>query len=385
VLAVAPVSPSPPVSVAVGEASACAILRSSAVDCWGAGDHGQLGNGAISDSSNPVEVTGLTTASIVAVGANHACALLPTGYSASPGPFQYVPDGGVECWGDNSHGQLGDGTTSDSAVPVAVAGITDAVTISAGGDHTCAQLLSGEIDCWGDNSHGQLGDGTTTDSPTPVAVSGLGQVRGVATGEFHTCTTLVNDNGTPAGVSCWGDNSHGQLGDGTTTDSPTPVDVAGLTDAQGLVAAGSGTCAATPTDGPLCWGDNSHGQLGDGTTTDSSTPVAVAGTPQSGETDDLALGDASACTLAGPTISLTCWGDNSHGQLGDGTTTDSPTPVTVSGIAQVGQIALGGTESCAYTQPDSAVRCWGDNSHGQLGDGTTTNRSTPTLVTGLDP
>ncbi|RIB35140.1 MAG: hypothetical protein BXU00_02990 [Candidatus Nanoclepta minutus] len=242
-----------------------------------------------------------------------------------------------------------------------------------GASHSCALKSDGTVWCWGGNWYGQLGDGTTTNRYTPVQVRGLTNVTQIALGASHSCA--LRSDGT---VWCWGWNSDGQLGDNTTTNRYTPVQVRGLTNVV-QIALGEAHSCALKSDGTVwCWGGNWYGQLGDGTTTNRYTPVRVVNLTN---VVQIALGEAHSCALRSDGT-VWCWGWNSYGQLGDGTTTNRYTPVQVGGLTNVTQIALGAAHSCAL-KSDGTVWCWGWNSYGQLGDGTTTNRYTPVQVRGL--
>ncbi len=302
----------------------------------------------------------------LAAGYAHSCTLTPAG--------------GVQCWGGNNSGQLGDGTTTSTASlkPFGVTGLDSGVlAIASGYAHSCALTQAGAVLCWGSNSSGQLGDGTTTNRLTPVMVSGLSSgVVAIAASGGQTCA--LNQAGT---VLCWGYNGYGQLGDGTTTTRLTPVPVTGLSSGVVAIAASGGhTCALTQVGAVRCWGQNNYGQLGDGTTANRLSPVAVTGLGSG--VVGIALGNQNTCALT-QTGAVLCWGYNANGQLGDGTATNRAAPVAVSGLSS-GAVAIvaGGNHTCALTQA-GAVLCWGYNANGQLGDGTYTSRLTAVAVTGL--
>jgi len=349
-------------SIAAGDGHACGNTAGGGLKCWGFNSTGQLGNGSTTNSSTAVDVFGLDRGVVsVATAAYSTCAL--------------TEDGAVRCWGLNGSGQVGDGSNTNRSTPVAVSGLGGGVVaISAGWEHMCALTSAGGVKCWGAGNSGQLGRGSSTASNVPVDVNGLTSgVVAISTGVYHSCAL------TSAGVvRCWGGNFSGQLGDGTTNASTTPVDVVGLeAGTLALEAFGEHGCALTATRGLVCWGRGTSGQLGQGANASSSRPVAVAG-----------LGSGVAAVNAGSfhTCALTqggavqCWGFNSNGQLGDGTTTNRNVPVGVSGLGSgVLAIGLGGNFSCALVE-DGGARCWGFNSSGRLGDGTTTQSSTPVVV-----
>ncbi len=353
-----------------GSGHSCALTPAGGVKCWGHNVYGQLGDGTAVNRYAPVDVVGLSGGVVsITAGRYHTCALMGTG--------------GVKCWGDNFYGQLGDGTTTMRYTPVNVTGLTSGVVaVSAGDLHTCALTGTGAVKCWGSNYSGQIGDGTNTDRHAPVSVSGLTSgIAYIAAGGSHTCAIPA-----AAPAKCWGDNGYGQLGDGTTTDRSAPVNVVGLSSHIGQIAAGTRhTCALTAMGGVLCWGQNSHGQVGDGTTTHRTTPRTVCadaacGSPLYGVT--VAAGYSHTCALTGAG-GLLCWGDNSFGEIGDGSTTDHTTPVGAAGLATgVQAVAAGDEHTCAVTT-DGGAKCWGANFFGQVGDGTTSHRATPRDVVGM--
>src|SRR2546428_1718020 len=222
----------------------CALFGDGTAQCWGRNDDGQLGDGTFTSSSTPLRVGGLTGAAAVSGGFYHTCALLG--------------DGTVQCWGRNAEGQLGDGSSIGTRAPTRVIGITGALAVSGGFQHTCALLSDGTVQCWGRNAEGQLGHGTTTSSATPVRVGGVTGAVAVSAGILHTCALLANGT-----VKCWGavGNGFGQLGNGATTGSSTPVTVTGT----GVVWTSSNAAVATIDAGGRATG------LGAGTATIAAT------------------------------------------------------------------------------------------------------------------
>jgi alpha-tubulin suppressor-like RCC1 family protein len=262
-------------SLAARQYGTCALLDRGSVECWSNRDAGP-----------PYEVA--SSATSVSSGYGHSCAVLSTAK--------------VQCWGQNSDGQLGE-----------LASLSDVVAITAGDSHTCALLIAGNVKCWGSNSWGQLGFRSPFKSPTPVDVPGLSSgVAAIAAGGLHTCALLITGV-----VKCWGNNGGGQVGNGTRTTLPVtpPVTVAGLRARVTSINAGAGhTCVLLSIGGAQCWGDNSYGQLGDGTNSWRVVPTDVVGLPSNGGSPTrsytaTAVEDPSkSCTISAPASTCTITG-----------------------------------------------------------------------------
>ncbi len=350
-------------AISAGKAHACALTTSGGLKCWGWNNYGQLGDGTHTSRSLPMYVSGMESGIVdVSTGYGHTCAL--------------TASGGVKCWGSNIRGVLGDGTTTPRSLPVDVAGLSsDVVEISVGNSFSCAVTVDGGVKCWGDNTNGQLGDGTTTNRYTPVSVIGLTEpVESVAAGFADSACALT----VSGGVMCWGWNNNGQLGNGTTTNSSSPVNVIGLS--SGVLSLDLGyyhACAVTSSNGVVCWGDNSYAQLGNGTLTDRSIPGDVSGLPNGVVSVDMGSIHSCALTSAG---GLKCWGNNGDGRLGDGTVIQRSTPVDVIGLGSgIAAVSPGFEFTCAVTAVGGA-KCWGNNSFGQLGASMGVNSSVPVDV-----
>jgi uncharacterized protein (TIGR03437 family) len=326
---------------------------------WGDNTFGELGNGTTTNSSVPTQVSGLTNLTAIASGVEFGLAL--------------KNDGTVWAWGQGEYGELGNGTNNSSNTPVQVSGLTGVTAIAAGAYHELALKNDGTVWTWGDNAWGELGNGTNNSSNTPVRVSGLTGAIAISAGPIRSLA--IRSDGTVWG---WGDNSGGALGIGTIPFSNTPVQVSGLTGATAIAAGGQHTLALK-NDGTIwAWGDNSAGQLGNGTNKSSNTPVQV-----SGITGAIAISAGDAHSLALKSDGTVWdWGAGYSGQLGNGSNTSSNIPMQVSGLTGVTAIA-GGTQFSLALMNNGTVSAWGDNTAGELGNGSTTGTNVPVAVSGL--
>lgn len=368
-----PVSGLPATQVVSGNSHSC-LLKDGGVKCWGYNSMGQLGDAGSADSHVPVSVSGLSSGvTALVAGQNHTCALLS--------------GGGVKCWGYNRNGQLGDDTKTDSNIPVSVKGtggtgaLAGVSAISAGADFSCA-VISGAVKCWGDNTSGQLGTGDNTASNTPVSVVGLGgtgtlaDITQISSGDQFTCA--LNTSGA---VQCWGFGDNGQLGDTGYSLTPYPVPVTSTEVFGSVQAGGLHVCALSVAGGVYCWGLNADGQVGTDPNVDYAvgSPMAVSGLSKL--VSSINLGANHSCAILNDDT-LKCWGNDLDGQLGDGNTTSLFTPVAVTALAsssKLTSLALGEKHTCLITATD--ILCWGYNASGQLGNGSTNDSLTPVSVT----
>lgn len=353
-------------TITTGLGHTCALTPTGAAYCWGRNDAGQIGDGSTTDRSVPTAVSGGRTFAALAAGGAHTCAL--------------EPDGTAWCWGYNS-GELGDGTRDDSPVPVPVSGGHVFVAISAGA-HTCALKADGAAFCWGPNRYGQLGIGTSTPGSqlTPTAVVGghaFGMIDVGSSVQPTTCAVR-----TDGAAYCWGYNAVGTVGDGTMEERAAPTAVAGGHLFSEVTVGGFHACATRTSDASAwCWGTNTHGEGGGASRTLRLEPVAVDG-GRAFEAINAGARYTCAVDLGGDAF---CWGLNEDGQLGNGTTDDSDVPVAVSGGHTFTSISTGTAGTTRHTcgaRTDGALLCWGSNDRGQLGDGSTTGSSTPIVVPG---
>jgi alpha-tubulin suppressor-like RCC1 family protein len=348
-------------SLTGGNGYTCGMTQSSVAYCWGNNFIGQIGDGtAIGNGSAPSDGRKRPTL----VSGNSIFARIATGRYVS---CAWTAVGAAYCWGENTFGQVGDGTQCFQGcrlTPTAVIGGIAFSVVAPGSTITCGLSPAGAAYCWGRNEDGRLGDGTTTTRMTPTPVQG-GLVFTALTAADHVCGL------TSAGVAyCWGVNQAGQVGDGTKTVRTTPTLVSGGLTFKAIAAEEDGTCGLTTTGAAYCWGQRTFGNP-----TGDVLPVAV---PGGMVFESIVAGNRHACALTagGDTY---CWGAGTAGELGDNTGSSSATPVLVAGGLKFVTLAAGSSHTCGLTATGTAY-CWGENANGGLGDGTSTNRLVPIAV-----
>jgi alpha-tubulin suppressor-like RCC1 family protein len=348
--------------VDTGGNHSCAIGASGTITCWGDNFYGQLGHGSGS-SAQPVVVQNITNATDIALGFDHTCAVLA--------------DHGGRCWGRNDLGQLGINSTSPSqtSTPSSLSLLGDAVDIAAGAYHNCAVLVDGGVQCWGQNTVGQLAYvlGTQVIVTFPSVINGNpGNAVAVTAGFEHSCVLLATGS-----VLCFGRNTEGQLGNnGGGVNTNTPVTVSGITNAVAIAAGNFHTCALLATREVVCWGRGDEGQLGNGGNADVAAPVDVTGTE---DAVGITAGGFHTC-LRTSSSAVRCWGRGDLGQVGNGIFANRNTPQAV-GVSAIA-LDAGRSHNCAVL-PDGSVQCWGLDEQAQLGDGGGPNSATPVLAHGL--
>ena len=356
------------------------ILKNRKVFSFGCNKFGQLRDGTTTNRPSPIKVNRiLKEREIISVSAGiyHSLAL--------------DSKGNVCAWGKNKYGQLGDGTATDKYSPIQVGGALEGkeiVSVSAGRQHSLALDSDGNIYAWGYNSYGQLGDGTTTDRHSPIQVSEGSILEGkdITSVSAGASYSLALDS--DGSVYAWGMNYKGQLGDGTATHRHLPVQISEGSILEGKdivsVSAGAHHSLVLDSDGKVyAWGSNGSGQLGDGTTTNRRSPIQVGGVLEGKEIVSVSTGNEHSLALDS-NGNVYAWGWNADGRLGDGTTTDRHSPIQISEGSilegkDITSVSAGMNHSLALDS-DGKVYAWGWNDYGQLGDGTTTDRHSPTKI-----
>jgi len=348
-------------TITSGQSHVLALKTDGSIVVWGDDFYGELGNGTSGLSNLPIPVPGLSN-NIVGIAGGRSYSLV------------LKSDGSVVAFGLNSNGQFGGGIMSNNTIPVQTGMLSGLIAVAAGEQHSLALKSDGSVMAWGNNFYGQLGDGTTILRNTPTPVTGLSGVIAIAAGENHS--VALKGDGT---VWAWGQNAGGQLGNGGGDNSPVPVQVPSLSGVTAISARRAITLALKNDGTVWAFGDNLTGQFGDGTTKFGNSPVKVS--KLTGATA-IAVGSYFCMALRNDGSVFT-WGYNGNGELGIGSTKNSKVPVQIKKLTDVSKIAAGGYHAMALKK-DGSVMAWGANSSGQLGNGRTDKSTSPVRILGAN-
>ncbi len=347
------------ISISAGGTHACAVLNNGKVACWGSNSEGQLGDGTYTQHTSAIVVPNLAEVTTVSSGGGFTCALTKTG--------------AVKCWGENTANQIADGTKTVRKTPVDINGLeTGVVAITTGSEHACVLLENGSVKCWGKNLYGRTGTELTTRLvPEPTDVAGLTSgVKMISAGYEHTCA--INKSNI---LQCWGSNSSGELGIGSDSKKMSfePIDVINLTGTIFISAGFKKSCAVINTGAVKCWGWSGLNEF-------SSSPTDIIGAAK--DIISVTSGTMHSCALTN-NGAVKCWGTNEKGELGNSRFKESYRAVDVEGLPAAA-IAISANNSyvCALLS-NGEVWCWGGNSSGQLGNGTTEDSVVPVKVIGI--
>jgi len=357
--------------LATGNSHSCAILENGSAMCWGLDNYGQLGDGG--DATNLNKPT-----SFVSIDEGQTVEQI---YARQLRTCIILDDNSASCWGFNDDGQAGDDSTNTYKSPSVKVQFPDGKgvkSIGMGLKHTCAILEDDTLTCWGLDSYGALGNGNsdTSDKYTPQAITTPSdrKVVKVEPGATHTCILL--DDG---GVMCWGRDNLGQLGNGATSDTiHTPSSNVELPEGRAATDLSVGdhhSCALLDNGSITCWGWNNHGQLGENTTTNRNIPV-YAHLPDNSSAVSVSVGPYSSCAVL-ENSSLYCWGHNHHGRLGIGVTGGIyHTPMFVEGPTNIVDLSVNYDHVCGLYE-NGSISCWGRGKYGPLGIGSGSDKNTP--------
>lgn len=368
-------------AISTGRDHSCTIKNSDAsLWCWGSNSRGQVGINNSADANAPARVSLNYLWQNISGGYTHSCGVALYEVADPADSSRKVRLNRLICWGDNTTGAIGYGTTTTEYFDPIVLQDDDWGVASAGNNHTCAIRLDKSLWCWGDNSNAQLGHNSAK-TISPSQVDSNRDWTAISASDQFTCALRAISTGattTEQRLFCWGKNDKSQFGDNTTTSRATPYQVSANGENWLSIATGQAHACAIKGDNTLwCWGDNSHGQIGNGTINNQPTPFQVT-TASVTTWSAVATGHQHSCAIARDDKSLWCWGNNETGQLGISSTAHQPRPVKISHTKGWLMVAAGESHSCAIDR-DEIVHCWGINNHGQIGNGYNTNTGLPRL------